>query len=124
MLEKAHGVSVDHWIFYQDESVMPNRYSLLVESDADLDWDACIDELEGYMGRCNKRYESQRAKAFISRLIVQKQLPGTHDAWGERCVSQGASAAQIKPVHSLDTEAKREFFLSRLAPASVPQDEQ
>ncbi len=124
MLEKAHGVSVDHWIFYQDESVMPNRYALLVESDTDLDWDACIDELEGYMGKCNKRYESQRAKAFISRLIVQKQLPGTHDAWAARCIELGASAAQVKPVHSLDTEAKREFFLSKIAPASGRPDEQ
>lgn len=124
MLEKAHGVSVEHWLFYQDESVMPNRYSLLVESDADIDWDACIDELEGYMGQCNKRYESQRAKAFISRLIVQKQLPGTHDAWAARCIAQGASAAQIKPVHSLDTDVKREFFLSKIAPALVSQDEQ
>ena len=115
MLEKAHGVSVDHWVFYQDESVMPNRYALLVESDADIDWDACIDELENYMGQCNKRYESQRAKAFIGRLAVQKQQPGTHDAWAARCIAQGASASQIKPVHSLDTDAKREFFLSKLA---------
>lgn len=117
MLEKAHGVTVDHWLFYQDDSVMPSRYSLVVESDAELDWDACIDELEGYMGVCNKRYPSQREKAFISRLIVQRQQPGTHDAWGARCVEQGASAAQIKPVHSLDNEAKREFFLSRLVPS-------
>ena len=121
MLEKAHGVTVDHWLFYQDDSVMPSRYSLVVESDADLDWDACIDELEEYMGRCNKRYPSQRAKAFISRLIVQHQQPGTHDAWAARCVEQGASAAQIKPVHSLDNETKREFFLSRLVPAEQPE---
>ncbi len=114
MLEQAHGVSIDRWLFYQDESVSPNRYSLVVESDAPLDWDACIDELEGYMGQCNKRYESQRAKFFIARLIVQKQQPGTHKAWAERCIAQGASAAQVKPVHSLDTPEKREFFLSRI----------
>ena len=122
MLEKAHGVTVDHWLFYQDDSVMPSRYSLVVESDADLDWDACIDELEGYMGVCNKRYPSQRAKAFISRLIVQHQQPGTHDAWAARCVEQGASAAQVKPVHSLDNEAKREFFLSRLVPSEQQEN--
>ena len=115
MLEKAHGVSIDKWLFYQDESVMPNRYALVVESDEDLDWDACIDELEGYMGQCNKRYESQRAKAFIARLVIQKQTPGTHDAWAARCIEKGASASQVKPVHSLDNEEKREFFLSRIA---------
>lgn len=114
MLERAHGVSVDQWLFYQDESVMPNRYALAVESDAPLDWDACIDELEGYMGQCNKRYESQRAKAFIGRLIVQRQAPGTHAAWAARCIEKGASAAQVKPVHSLDTPEKREFFLQRI----------
>ena len=114
MLEQAHGVRVPNWLFYQDDSVMPSRYSLVVESDADLDWDGCIDELEKYMGRCNKRYSAQREKSFISRLIVQHQQSGTHAAWAARCVAQGASAAQIKPVHSLDNEQKREFFLSRL----------
>ena len=112
--EKAHGISLDHWLFYQDESVMPNRYAFLVESDADIDWDAAIDEMETYMGQFNKRYESQRAKAFIERMVVQIQEPGTHDAWAALCVSRGASAAQIKPVHCPDTPEKREFFLSRI----------
>ncbi len=114
MFEKAHGISVDHWLFYQDTSVVPNRYSLLVESDADIDWDGCIDELEELMGRCNKRYPGQREKAFISRMIVEKQQPGTHDAWSARCVERGASLSQIKPVHSLDNDEKRDFFLQRI----------
>lgn len=114
MFEKAHGITVDHWLFYQDTSVMPNRYSLVVECDADIDWDACIDEIEGYMGQCNKRYPSQRDKVFISRMIIEHQIPGTHDEWAKRCVGQGASAAQVKPVHSLDNPAKTEFFLNRI----------
>ncbi len=114
MFEKAHGVTVENWLFYQDESVQPNRYALVVESDADVDWDACIDELEALLGHCNKRYTGQRQKAFIDRLIVRRQIPGTHAAWAQRCVDNGASAAQVKPVHSLDTEAKKEFFLSRI----------
>ena len=113
-LEEAHGIKVDHWLFYQDDSVVPNRYALAVECDADLDWDACIDELEGYMGHYNKRYPSQRAKCFISRMIVRQQQPGTHDAWAQLCISRGASAAQIKPVHTLDTQEKRDFFLQRM----------
>ena len=116
MLEENHGVSIDKWLFYQDESVMPNRYALVVESDADVDWDGCVDELEDYMGRCNKRYTGQRAKHFISRLVVLRQQAGTHDAWAQRCLELGASVAQIKPVHSLDTPEKRAFFLSRIAP--------
>ena len=114
MFEKAHGVSIDKWLFYQDESVQPNRYALVVESDEDIDWDACIDEIEDYIGRCNKRYPGQRAKYYIDRLIVRKQTPGTHDAWAAKCVAQGASAAQVKPVHSLDTPEKHEFFLHRI----------
>ena len=114
MFEKNHGVHVDHWLFYQDDSVMPNRYALAVESDVAVDWDACIDELEGYMGHCNKRYPSQRAKAFIGRMVVKKQTPGTHDAWAAQCIARGASAAQVKPVHSLDNDEKRSFFLQRM----------
>ena len=114
MFEKAHGVSIDHWIFYQDESVQPNRYALIVESDAPVDWDAAVDEIEELIGHCNKRYPSQRAKFYIDRLVIRHQIPGTHDAWAQRCISQGASAAQIKPVHSLDNETKKEFFMSRI----------
>lgn len=114
MFEKAHGIKVEHWLFYQDTSVMPNRYAFVVESEEDIDWDACIDEIEGYMGQCNKRYPSQREKAFIERMVILHQQPGTHNAWAARCIELGASAAQVKPVHSLDNEAKREFFMSRL----------
>lgn len=115
MFEKAHGVKVDHWIFYQDDSVTPNRYALLVECDTDIDLQACGDELEGYMGQCNKRYPLQRAKAFIDKIVVLPQEPGTHQAWIDRCVAQGAFAAQVKPVHTLDNQTKRSFFLSRVA---------
>ena len=27
----------NEWLFYQDESVMPNRYSLVIESDVEID---------------------------------------------------------------------------------------
>ncbi len=114
MFEKAHNVRLDNWLFYQDESVLPNRYAFVTECDLPAEADDCIDELEACMGQCNKRYESQRAKKFIGRLTIQKLQPGTHAAWAQRCVNAGASAAQIKPVHSLDTPEKKEFFLSRI----------
>lgn len=122
MFGKKYGVMLDHWLFYQDDSVTPNRYALVVESDAPIDWDECVDEIEEYMGRCNRRYCGQREKRFISRLIVQRQKSGTHDAWAKRCLDLGASAAQLKPVHSLDTPEKRDFFLSRIVlPDKVSQ---
>ena len=114
MFAKNHGVALDNWLFYQDTSVVPNRYALVVETDEDIDWKSGVDELEGYMGYCNKRYPGQRAKFFIERLIVKKQRPGTHEEWRQLCISRGASVAQVKPVHSLDNEEKKEFFLSRI----------
>lgn len=113
-VEKAHNAKIDNWLFYQDDSVVPGRYVFLYEDEGVPDLSGCIDEMEEYMGQCNKRYPSQREKGFIGRLAVQKQAPGTHRLWAERCVSLGASAAQIKPVHSLDNEEKKEFFLSRI----------
>ena len=114
MISKAHGVTVENWLFYQDDSVLPNRYVLLYEDENGIDLGGYIDEIEDYMGQCNKRYPSQREKGFISRLAVKKQQPGTHKLWAEKCISRGASAAQIKPVHSLDNEEKKEFFLKRI----------
>lgn len=114
MIEKAHGLNIESWLFYQDDGVLPNRYVLLYEDENGFDLGDYIDEIEDYMGQCNKRYPSQREKGFIGRLAVQKQLTDTHKQWAERCVSLGASAAQIKPVHSLDNIEKKEFFLSRI----------
>ncbi|MBR3438732.1 MAG: GH3 auxin-responsive promoter family protein [Clostridia bacterium] len=114
MIAKAHGADIENWLFYQDDSVVPGRYVLLYEDESGLDLSGCIDEIEEYMGKCNKRYPSQREKGFIGRLAVQKQIPGTHKQWAERCVSLGASAAQIKPVHSLDNDETKEFFLKRI----------
>ncbi len=117
MFEKAHGISIDNWIFYQDDSVCPSRYALLAECEGFDLGDEHIDELEGYMGECCKRYPDQRAKFFIGRMTVQKQVAGTHAAWKQRCADAGAYQFQIKPVHSLDNDAKREFFLSRIEEA-------
>ena len=114
MIAEAHGAGIENWLFYQDDSVVPGRYVLLYEDTNVTDLSNCIDEIEEYMGQCNRRYPSQREKGFIGRLAVQKQIPGTHKQWAERCISLGASAAQIKPVHSLDNEEKKEFFLSRI----------
>ena len=114
MVAKAHNARIENWLFYQDDSVVPGRYVLLYEDESGVDLAGFIDEIEEYMGQCNKRYPSQREKGFIGKLAVRRQLPGTHKQWAERCVSLGASAAQIKPVHSLDNEEKKEFFLSRI----------
>ena len=113
-LGKAHNTTIHNWLFYQDDSVIPNRYTLLVEDDCGIDFENCIDELETYMGDFCKRYTGQREKSFISRLAIQRQIPGTHEMWAKRCIERGASAAQVKPVHSLDNDDKKEFFLSRI----------
>ncbi len=113
-LEKAHNFTINNWIFYQDDSVSPSRYVLLTECEDAVLTDDMIDEIEEIIGRFCKRYPDQRAKYFISRLKLQTQTPGTHEAWREKCTEAGAYRFQVKPVHSLDNDAKREFFLSRI----------
>ncbi|MCR5042324.1 MAG: GH3 auxin-responsive promoter family protein [Clostridia bacterium] len=115
MFSERHGVTVDKWLFYSDDSVVPSRYALAVEGEAFETIEQNIDELEGIMGECNKRYTSQREKSFISRMIVVRQKDGTHEAWAKSRVKSGASVSQLKPVHWLDNDEKKEFFLSRLA---------
>ncbi len=114
MISEAHGINIEDWLFYQDDSVVPGRYVFLYEDEVNLNLDGYIDEIENFMGQCNKRYLSQREKGFIGKLSIEKQIPGTHNQWAQRCISLGASPAQIKPVHSLDNEEKREFFLSKI----------
>ncbi len=114
MFEKAHDVTINNWIFYQDDSVNPSRYALLTECDNFVLTDEYIDEIEGYMGYCCKRYPDQRAKLYIGKLVLHTSVPGTHEEWKKACAAKGAYQFQIKPVHSLDNDAKREFFLSRI----------
>lgn len=114
MISEAHDVNLENWLFYQDDSVVPGRYVFLYEDESGLDLGEYIDEIESFMGECNKRYISQREKGFIGRLTTQKQITGTHKQWAQRCIGLGASPSQIKPVHSLDNEEKKEFFLSKI----------
>ena len=113
-IEKAHGIKVNNWIFHQDESVIPNRYALILECDSDINFADFIDDIEGYMTEFNKRYGLQREKGYIGKLTVLKQKSGTYDEWVKSRVAQGAYVAQVKPVHILDNELKKSFFLERI----------
>jgi len=113
-LAKKYNIRLDNWAFYQDDSVVPSRYALLLENDTDINFEDHIDEIEEILGVYCKRYTAQREKKFISPLTVKRQKIGSHTEWAERCIARGASRAQVKPVHSLDNEDKMNFFLSRL----------
>jgi len=111
--EKRHNVKIDHWILYQDESTCPNRYAYLVECEDESIFGAA-DELEEIMGGFCKRYPGQREKFYIEKLVVQRQKKGTHEEWIQSRAAKGAFALQVKPVHSLDNDTKKDFFLSRI----------
>ena len=113
-LEKDTGERINDWLFYQDNSVIPGRYVLAVENAEAIGLTDMVDTIEEHIGMLNKRYASQREKGFIGRLCVREQQPGSHAEWAALLVSRGASAAQVKPVRVLDTDEKKEFFISRL----------
>lgn len=111
--EQRHNLEIPHWIFYEDDSVMPSRYTLLIECPNILP-ESAAEEIEEIIGECNHRYIFQKDKHDIGSLVIKYQIPGTHYAWIKYCISKGAFDSQIKPVHTLDNEEKKEFFLHRI----------
>ena len=111
LLGKESGCSILNWAVCADDSDLVRCYMILVENDRGKDLSVYSQWIHSQIAQANTRYADM--SAFIGRAVILNQMPGTHAQWREQRLSNGTSAAQYKPVHILNTEEKREFFLSR-----------
>ena len=120
-LEQMSGEKIHEWILYRDESVLPNGYEFILECDEGVDLSGYAEELEPVMTEINYRYGAFREKKEIGDLVIKMQKPGTHEAWRKSRIEKGALPGNIKPVHIIDNEEKKNFFLDKIEIIDQPE---
>jgi len=112
--EKRTNTHIDYWAITTSKSGPEGSYIVLLENKDGTDFTPYSQEMEDCLCEVNTRYASFRPLGLIGPAIIKNQKTGTFAEWKEYKVSKGASQEQVKPVTILDTEEKREFFLSRI----------
>lgn len=111
-LEKETGVPIKEWTVYVDKGKDKYRYAIVLETENGDDLSGYSEAFDRYLIEINDLYEQY--KYMIDSPLILAQKPGTHEAWKQKKIASGATVDQVKPVKILDTEEKKEFFLSRL----------
>lgn len=113
-LEELTKTTIKEWTVFVDKGVKQYRYGILLETEGDKDLGEYVDQFEDILREVNPQYLYYEGNDLIEPPVILQQRPGTHDAWKEARIEAGATESQVKPVHILDTDDKREFFLSRI----------
>jgi len=112
--EQKTNTHIDYWAITTSKSGPEGSYIVLLESKDETDFTPYSKEMDDCICEVNTRYASFRPLGLVGPAIVKNQKPGTFEEWKAYKVSKGASQEQVKPVTVLDTEEKREFFMSRI----------
>lgn len=112
-LEERSGCKVENWVVYADYDTRPAHYVLATENSGGRDLSVYSADAEADMRQINKLYDRFRVNKTINPFEIVNQRPGTHDEWKAARIAKGTAPTQVKPVRLLDSEEKKEFFLSR-----------
>jgi hypothetical protein len=112
-LSEQTGLSIMHWAAYVDYNSDPCSYVLLIENEKGEDMSVCSADADKLLDEINPRFAFFKSLEEIGSLRIRNQRPGTHAEWVKQQISKGVSPEQVKPVRILDSDEKREFFLSR-----------
>lgn len=113
-LEALTETTIKEWTVFVDKGEKQYRYGILLETEGNTDLGAYADQFEDILREVNPQYLYYEGNDLIEPPVILKQQPGTHEEWKQARIEAGASESQVKPVHILDTDDKREFFLSRV----------
>lgn len=111
LLEEKAGCRILNWTTSIETSNMNRRYLILTENEQGKDLTLYSEWIHSQIARTNTRYNDM--SAYLSQAKILNQVPGTHAQWRELRIRNGMNASQYKPVHILDTDEKRNFFISR-----------
>lgn len=114
-LEKLSNTTIKEWTVFVDRGEKQHRYGIILETEGDRDLGEYAEKFEEILREVNPQYQYYEGNDLIEPPVILRQQPGTHEAWKQARIEAGASESQVKPVRILDTDDKREFFLSRIA---------
>lgn len=114
-IEKESGVTIANWAVYTRLDVHPYHYVLLIENEDGVDLSGYSKMADEALQEINVRYKYFVDRNTLGRITIENQRFGTNKEWADQQVARGVPVSQVKPVRILDTDAKEQFFLSRLA---------
>lgn len=113
-LEERSRCRIENWLVYADYDTNPAHYVLAAENSEGRDLRSFSEEAEEDMRHISKLYDRFRVNTTIGPFQIVNQAPGTHGEWKAARIAKGTAPTQVKPVRLLDTQEKKEFFLSRI----------
>lgn len=112
-LETETETKIKEWATFIDRGEKQYRYGILLETEDNKDLGGYADRFEDILREVNPQYQYYEGNDLIEPPVLLVQKQGTHEEWKQSRVKAGATVDQVKPVRILDTDEKREFFLSR-----------
>ncbi len=116
-LSETTGDSYMGYSIYANRDSSPGHYEILIElaDDITADKKAEYDDLfEETLIECNVSVEPLIKSGALGHPRVKFLEKGTHNAYRELLRKKGINLNQVKPVKVIDTDEKKEFFLSRI----------
>lgn len=113
-LEQVAETRINEWVTFIDRGEKQYRYGILLETEGNKNLSGYAEQFEDILREVNPQYLYYEGNDLIEPPVLFAQKPGTHNEWKKSRVAAGATEDQVKPVHILDTDDKREFFLSRV----------
>lgn len=118
------GLTLAGYSFCDDFSTDPPRYCMVCEPTEPVDEatrQKMIASLDGYLKAYNDKYLIRRASMIGAPEVLLLQT-GTYASYRESLQRKGRVLNQIKPVVVLNTQERRDFFLSRAVTPSSAVD--
>jgi len=110
---KSIGRHVTDFVVYEDDTVIPERYGFIVETDPPLELekiDEYSEKLEEALCKSSFAYKYVRLEEAMSKCKLEVQQPQTHMFWRELRIAKGATPNQVKTIRLLDNPFKLKFF--------------
>ena len=112
---KESGIGVVSYSLYGDRDVTPGRYILFLEPERHVGREAAIryrSILEKYLCEANEEYADRLNEKILAPLEVRILQKGSYVLYRKVMMRKGGSESQLKPVHILDNEFKKNFFFA------------
>ena len=112
---KESGIEVVSYSLYGDRDVTPGRYIVLMEPGRHVGKAAAAtarDTLEKYLCEANEEYADRVKEKILAPLELKFLQKDAYVLYRDVMVRKGGSESQLKPVHILDTEFKKNFFFT------------
>ncbi len=116
-LQKETGVSFKGYSYYADRDHDPVRYMLLIEPESEISEEKLNEMtkiLDSKLNESNEKYFKYRRWGMLAEPKIAILKDGTYADYREMLKKQGRVLNQIKPVTVINTDERKEFFLSHI----------